>query len=201
MFGYGEIANYKRLHLSVCLSRPVMWHWFKHLNASFGLSLADVLHSRSYIINCLMIAEEITRSRRGTTSPNTQTSLTTFLRLRTARWWKLYKEWVWCVIGFDVHLSIYFQHSPSVNELLYHCIDVLTEADLRYLRFQSGEPPILRKSAKYERITAARKKLTENYMRGIIDRMVFLRNMGGLSMKVNDGILFRMTFMITINFV
>ena len=38
-------------------------------------------------------------------------------------------------------------------------------------------------------------------MRGIIDRMVFLRNMGGLSMKVNDGILFRMTFMITINFV
>ena len=63
-------------------------------------------------------------------------------------------------------------------------MDVLTEAELRYLRFQAGEAPVLRKSLKYERIVQARKKLTENYLRGDTDRMVFLRNMGGLSMKV-----------------
>ena len=76
-----------------------------------------------------------------------------------------------------------------MTELLYHCVEVLSEAELRYLRFQAGEPPILRKSAKYERILEARKNQTERFLRKEIDTMVFLRNMGGLSMKVKIGVL------------
>ena len=94
-------------------------------------------------------------------------------------------------LGLDnlIYYKFLYKVHPNANKLLYHLVSEINDAERRYLKFQSGEPPVMVKSAKYERITENRRKLTENYIRGDIDRHIFLRQMGALSLKVNHFLL------------
>ena len=74
---------------------------------------------------------------------------------------------------------------PHLNKLLYTLVGVMMEAEQKYLKVLRGEPPIQRKSAKYERIKENRKKLTANYREGLIEVLFFIKEMGALSLKVS----------------
>ena len=76
---------------------------------------------------------------------------------------------------------------PHLNKLLYTLplVGVMMEAEQKYLKVLRGEPPIQRKSAKYERIKDNRKKLTANYREGLIEVLFFVKEMGALSLKVS----------------